>query len=113
MANHCDGPEATRLGAGIGVLPAFLTGRAGLRRLLADEVDIRLPITLAVRREAVTHPAVRAVRDTLHREVAERRAELLPGAAGRTPAGRTGTVEPAPLIMHRTRPVRTPRRIRT
>ncbi|MER7772300.1 LysR family transcriptional regulator [Kitasatospora sp. NPDC096140] len=70
--------EATRLGSGIGVLPAFLTGRVGLRRLLADEVDIRLPITLAVRREAVTHPAVRAVRDALHQEVADRRAELLP-----------------------------------
>ncbi|MBD0689139.1 LysR family transcriptional regulator [Streptomyces sp. CBMA123] len=70
--------EATRLGAGIGVLPAFLAERAGLRRLLAEEVDIRLPITLAVRREAVTRPAVRAVRDALHREVADRAAELLP-----------------------------------
>ncbi|MFE6739685.1 LysR family transcriptional regulator [Streptomyces tubercidicus] len=49
-----------------------------LRRLLPDEVDIRLPITLAVRREAVTHPAVRAVRDALHQEVVDRAAELLP-----------------------------------
>ncbi|WP_078880000.1 LysR family transcriptional regulator [Kitasatospora purpeofusca] len=70
--------EATRLGTGVGVLPAFLADRAGLRRLLPGEVDIRLPITLAVRREAVTHPAVRAVRDALHHEVAERAAELLP-----------------------------------
>ncbi|MCQ8193870.1 LysR family transcriptional regulator [Streptomyces rugosispiralis] len=70
--------EATRLGAGIGVLPAFLAHRAQLRRLLPDEVDIRLPITLAVRREAITHPAVRAVRDALHQEVADRAAELLP-----------------------------------
>ncbi|MFD9813315.1 LysR family transcriptional regulator [Streptomyces sp. NPDC059080] len=70
--------EATCLGAGIGVLPTFLAHRAQLRRLLADQVDIRLPITLAVRREAVTHPAVRAVRDALHHEVAERTAELLP-----------------------------------
>lgn len=76
--------EATRLGAGIGVLPAFLAGRAGLRRVLADEVDIRLPITLAVRREAVTRPAVRAVRDALHHEVADRTAELLPEASART-----------------------------
>ncbi|MEU6236329.1 LysR family transcriptional regulator [Kitasatospora sp. NPDC047058] len=74
--------EATRLGAGIGVLPAFLAGRAGLRRLLPGEVDIRLPITLAVRREAVGHPAVRAVRDALHHEVAERTAELLPEPPG-------------------------------
>ncbi|MFF7345155.1 LysR family transcriptional regulator [Streptomyces antimycoticus] len=69
--------EATRLGAGIGVLPAFLARREPLRRLLADEVDIRLPITLAMRREAVTHPAVGAVRDALRREVADRTAELL------------------------------------
>ncbi|MFD0276390.1 LysR family transcriptional regulator [Kitasatospora sp. NPDC127111] len=77
--------EATRLGAGIGVLPAFLAGRAGLRRLLAGEVDIRLPITLAVRREAVTHPAVRAVREALHQEVADRSAELL-GETHRVPS---------------------------
>lgn len=77
--------EATRLGAGIGVLPAFLAGRAELRRLLSDEVDIRLPITLAVRREAVTHPAVRAVRAALRQEVADRAAELLPVAPAADP----------------------------
>ncbi|WP_329491062.1 LysR family transcriptional regulator [Kitasatospora sp. NBC_01246] len=77
--------EATRLGAGIGVLPAFLAERARLRRLLPDEVDIRLPITLAVRREAVTHPAVRVVRDALHHEVAHRTAELLPADSTREP----------------------------
>ncbi|MFD7408425.1 LysR family transcriptional regulator [Streptomyces sp. NPDC059866] len=71
--------EATRVGAGIGVLPAFLARRAQLRRLLPDEVDIRLPITLAVRREAVTQATVRAVRDAMHHEVADRVAELLPG----------------------------------
>ncbi|MFZ3599388.1 LysR family transcriptional regulator [Streptomyces sp. BH104] len=70
--------EATRQGAGIGVLPAFLARRAQLRRLLAHKVDIRLPITLAVRREAVTHPAVRVVRDALRDEVSERGSELLP-----------------------------------
>ncbi|MFI5680202.1 LysR family transcriptional regulator [Streptomyces cellulosae] len=71
--------EATEQGAGIGVLPAFLTQRTRLRRLLADEIDIQLPITLAVRREAVTHPAVRVVWSALRREVADRAAELLPG----------------------------------
>ncbi|WP_406470520.1 LysR family transcriptional regulator [Streptomyces sp. NBC_01615] len=71
--------EATQQGAGIGVLPAFLAQRAPLRRLLADEIDIRLPITLAVRREAVTHPAVRALSSALRQEVAERSAELIPG----------------------------------
>ena len=45
---------------------------------LGDEIDIRLPITLALRREAVTHPAVRAVRAALRQEVAERTTELLP-----------------------------------
>ncbi|MCX4673394.1 LysR family transcriptional regulator [Streptomyces sp. NBC_01381] len=78
-------PEATRLGAGIGVLPAFLAHRAQLLRLLAHEVDIRLPITLALRREAVTHPAVRAVRAALRQEVADHGAELLPERAGKTP----------------------------
>ncbi|MFB6887830.1 LysR family transcriptional regulator [Kitasatospora sp. NPDC056327] len=83
--------EATRLGAGIGVLPAFLAERAGLRRLLPEEVDIRLPITLAVRREAVTEPAVRAVRDALHREVADRSGDLLPRRPARPgpPGGRS------------------------
>lgn len=70
--------EATRQGAGIGVLPAFLTQRTRLRRLLPDEIDIRLPITLAVRREAVTHAAVRALWAALRQEVAERADELLP-----------------------------------
>ncbi|MFD8926499.1 LysR family transcriptional regulator [Streptomyces mirabilis] len=70
--------EATRQGAGIGVLPAFLTQRTQLRRLLPDEIDIRLPITLAVRREAVTHAAVRALWAALRQEVAERADELLP-----------------------------------
>lgn len=70
--------EATQQGAGIGVLPAFLAQRTQLRRLLADEIDIRLPITLAVRREAVSHPAVRALWAALRHEVAERSAELIP-----------------------------------
>jgi DNA-binding transcriptional LysR family regulator len=62
----------------IGVLPAFVARRAELRRLLPEQVGIRLPITLAVRREAVTHPAARAVRAALRQEVADRAAELLP-----------------------------------
>lgn len=71
--------EATRQGVGIGVLPAFLAQDPQLRRLLSEEIDIRLPITLALRREAVTHPAVRAVRAALRQEVAARATELLPG----------------------------------
>lgn len=70
--------EATRQGVGVGVLPAFLAEGAKLQRLLAGEVDIRLPITLALRREATTHPAAQAVRAALRQEVADRAAELLP-----------------------------------
>ncbi|MGW1785832.1 LysR family transcriptional regulator [Streptomyces sp. NPDC002143] len=70
--------EATRQGAGIGVLPAFLARRTPLRRLLADQIDIRLPITIAVRRDAVSHPAVRVLWAALRHEVADRAAELLP-----------------------------------
>ncbi|MER7690447.1 LysR family transcriptional regulator [Streptomyces sp. NPDC097610] len=76
--NVCAQLEATHQGAGIGVLPAFLAQRAQLRRLLADEIDIRLPITLAVRREAVTHPAVGVLSAALRQEVTERAAELIP-----------------------------------
>jgi DNA-binding transcriptional LysR family regulator len=70
--------EATRQGVGIGVLPAFLARRAQLSRLLPEQVDIRLPITLTVRSEAVTHPATRAIRAALKKEVADRAIELLP-----------------------------------
>jgi DNA-binding transcriptional LysR family regulator len=71
--------EAVRAGVGIGLLPAFLAERAGLRRLLAGDIDVRLPFTLAVRRDAVGHPAVLAVRAALQQEVTDRRTELLPG----------------------------------
>ncbi|MFJ5035054.1 LysR substrate-binding domain-containing protein [Streptomyces sp. NPDC088560] len=69
--------EATRQGAGIGVLPAFLAQRTQLHRLLADEIDIRLPLTLAIRREAVTHPAVCALWTALRQEVVERATEVI------------------------------------
>ncbi|MET7655545.1 MULTISPECIES: LysR family transcriptional regulator [unclassified Streptomyces] len=47
--------------------------------LQVGDLDIRLPITLAVRRDAVTHPAVRALWAALRHEVTERATELLPG----------------------------------
>ncbi|MGP3920198.1 LysR family transcriptional regulator [Nonomuraea sp. 10N515B] len=73
--------EATRVGAGIGLLPAFLAEKAPLHRLLADEIDVRLPFTLAVRREDAAHPPISAVRAALQHEVTTRRHELLPERA--------------------------------
>lgn len=71
--------EATRAGGGIGLLPAFMAGRhPDLVRLLPKEVDVRLVFSLAARRESLTNPTVRAVRDAIHAEAARRQGELLP-----------------------------------
>lgn len=71
--------EATRAGGGIGLLPAFMAKPyPELIRLLSAEVDIRLKFSLAARRENLTNPTVRAVRDAIHAEAARRRADLLP-----------------------------------
>jgi DNA-binding transcriptional LysR family regulator len=61
--------EATRVGAGIGLLPKFLAVHVGQRPL-------RLALTLAARRDSSTRPAVQVVREALHEEVRARRAEL-------------------------------------
>jgi DNA-binding transcriptional LysR family regulator len=71
--------EATRAAGGIGLLPAFMAGRhRDLIRLLPKEVDVRLVFSLAARRESLTNPTVRAVRDAIHAEAARRQGELLP-----------------------------------
>lgn len=71
--------EATRAGGGIGLLPAFMAKPyPELIRLLPAGVDIRLKFSLAARRENLTNPTVRAVRDAIHAEAARRRADLLP-----------------------------------
>jgi len=70
--------EATRLGAGIGVLPAFLAHRAGLVRVLPHEADMRLPIMLATRKDSTSHRAMLAVRSAIRDQVALHREELLP-----------------------------------
>jgi hypothetical protein len=49
-----------------------------LIRLLPREVDIHLTFSLAARRESLTNPTVKAVRDAVHAEVARQRTELLP-----------------------------------
>lgn len=69
--------EATRAGGGIGVLPDFLARRCPeLIRLGSFGVDMRLPFFLAARRESVSSPVVRVIRQALQDEVRERKAEL-------------------------------------
>lgn len=71
--------EATRAGAGIGLLHAFMgEGAAGLERVLPGVVDFRLPFMLSQRPDSPAVDAVAIVRDALWREVSARRDELLP-----------------------------------
>lgn len=73
--------EATRSGAGIGLLHAFMAERdERLERVLPDLVDFRLQFSLSVRRDSVAVDAVRLVRDALVEEVRVRANELIPGA---------------------------------
>ncbi|MFE7423151.1 LysR family transcriptional regulator [Rhodococcus sp. NPDC057529] len=75
--------EATRAGGGIGLLPAFLAVRyPELRRILPEEVDVRIAYSLALRRESMNSPAVEAVRAAIRAEVDERKSELIPPAEG-------------------------------
>lgn len=72
--------EATRRGAGIGLLHAFMADRdPDLVPVLADLVDFRVQFSLSVRRDALTVDAVRIVREALLDEVASRASELVPG----------------------------------
>lgn len=69
--------EAARVGAGIAVLPKFLALRAPeLRQVDVGTPPIHLAFTLAARRDSVSRPAVRAVRQALHEEIEQRRHEL-------------------------------------
>lgn len=71
--------EATRAGAGIGLLHAFMgEGAPGLEPLLPAEVDFRLQFSLSMRPESPAVDAVAIVREALHEEVAARRSELVP-----------------------------------
>lgn len=71
--------EATRQGAGIGLLHAFM-GEPDDRLVgvLPLEVDFRLQFSLSVRRDSLSVDAVRVVRDALMLEVRTRASELLP-----------------------------------
>jgi hypothetical protein len=58
--------------------PWLTRAAGGIGLLLPRDVDIHLNVSLAARRESLTNPTVKAVRDAIHAEVASRRTELPP-----------------------------------
>lgn len=71
--------EATRAGAGVGLLHAFMADRdAGLVRVLPADVDLRLEFSLSSRLDSPVLDAIDLVRDALRAEVARRGEELVP-----------------------------------
>jgi DNA-binding transcriptional LysR family regulator len=77
--------EATRRGAGIGLLHAFVAEREPeLVPVLPSEVDFRLQFALSVRPESRGLAAVAAARQALIDEVRARREELVPSAKTHT-----------------------------
>jgi DNA-binding transcriptional LysR family regulator len=71
--------EATRRGAGIGLLHAFMgEPDEQVVAVLPREVDFRLQFSLSVRRDSLSVEAVRLVRDELVKEVRARSRELMP-----------------------------------
>lgn len=72
--------EATRRGAGIGLLHAFMAEPdERLAPVLPGDVDFRLQFSLSVRRDSLAVDAVRVVREALKDEVRKRGRELTPG----------------------------------
>ncbi|MDQ1182341.1 LysR family transcriptional regulator [Rhodococcus sp. SORGH_AS_0301] len=70
--------EATRAGAGIGLLPCFMADRhRDLVRILRSEVSVTLAYWLVVRGETLRRPEVGVVVHALRTEVASRRDELM------------------------------------
>jgi DNA-binding transcriptional LysR family regulator len=77
--------EATKRGAGIGLLHAFVAEREQtLVPVLPREVDFRLQFAMSVRPESRGLAAVAAVREALVDEVRSRREELVPSAKTHT-----------------------------
>jgi DNA-binding transcriptional LysR family regulator len=71
--------EATRHGAGIGLIHAFMGEHdPALVPVLPTEVDFRLKFSLSARRDSLALDSVAAVRDAIRREVRERADELIP-----------------------------------
>ena len=70
--------DATRGGAGYGLLPAFLADRHDdLVRVLPDRIDERLPYWLIARPEALNQPAIAAFLEALQARLREIRPQLL------------------------------------
>ena len=70
--------EATRAGAGVGLLHAFMGERdPGLVPVLPKAVDFRLNFSIASRRDSESVEAVAVVRQAIHRAAVERAAELI------------------------------------
>ncbi|MFF2272107.1 LysR family transcriptional regulator [Agromyces sp. NPDC058136] len=70
--------DATRAGAGIGLLPAFLADQHDdLVRLMPDEVEVRLPYWMVIHPEALRQPLVLAYITALRARVEEVRPALL------------------------------------
>ncbi|MCU1425994.1 MAG: HTH-type transcriptional activator TtdR [Microbacteriaceae bacterium] len=75
--------EATRAGAGIGLLPCFMADRhADLERVLPAVFAERLPYWMVLRTDSLRQPAVAAVAEALRSQTAAM-AEMLLGAPGR------------------------------
>ncbi len=71
--------EATRQGAGIGLLPCFLgEPEPGLTRVLPTEVRFELQFFMSTRRESAASELTSLVRQALHHEVDLRRKDLVP-----------------------------------
>jgi DNA-binding transcriptional LysR family regulator len=85
--------EATRAGAGIGLLPCFMADRhADLVRLLPDDFAEQLPFWMVLRTESLRQPAVAAVADALRAQTRASERALMGLAsrarlAGDTPSG--------------------------
>ncbi|WP_290514713.1 LysR family transcriptional regulator [Aeromicrobium sp.] len=80
--------EATRAGAGLGLLPCFMADRHDdLVRLLPGEVEVSLAYWLVTRPEASRRPAVAAVAAELHLAVRTMQDELMGRTAGTTTPG--------------------------
>jgi DNA-binding transcriptional LysR family regulator len=69
--------EATRHGAGIGLLPKYLALREPtLRRVCPPVAPLASRFSLAVRRDSVSRPSVQVVREALFHQVRSRAAEM-------------------------------------
>ena len=69
--------EATRQGAGVGLLPKYMAMQAPeLRRVVLSIDPLRLSFSLAMRRDSVSQANVQAVREAIHHQVRIRPHEL-------------------------------------